>query len=60
MEIFNTSWKVLIPIFDRPTFGLTIIEISRIAKTSHPTVSKIVKILERNGLVMIEKEREKC
>ncbi len=57
MEIFNTSWKVLIPIFNNPTYGLTIREISRLVSISHPTVSKIVKRLEKNDLVMIEKRK---
>jgi len=57
MEIFNTTWKVMIPIFKYPTKGLSIREISRLSKVAHPSVIKIVKKLEKSNLVSIEKRR---
>ncbi len=57
MEIFNTTWKILIPIFRRPTVGLTIRDISREAGISHPTVSRIVKALEAEKVVLTEKRK---
>ena len=58
MEIFNTKWKVLIPIFKYPTKGLGIREISRLSSVSHPSVLKIINGLAKEGMVRVEK-REK-
>lgn len=56
MLIESNSQKVLALIFKYPTTGLTIREIARKLKISPPTVSRIVKNLERKNLVLIKKE----
>ena len=55
MEIFNTNWKVLLPLFKYPTRGLTIREIARLSNLSHTIVSKIIKRLEKEEIITIEK-----
>jgi DNA integrity scanning protein DisA with diadenylate cyclase activity len=55
VEIFNTNWKVLLPIFKYPTKGLTIRDIARLSNLSHTLVSKIVKELEKEEIVVVEK-----
>ncbi len=47
----------MIPLFKFPTKGLSIREISRLSKISHPSVIKIIKKLEKSNLVSIEKRR---
>ncbi len=54
MEIFNTTWKVLIPVFQQPTKGLTIREISRLCKISHPSVIRIIKTLKKRKILTVE------
>ena len=56
MEIFNTTWKVLIPIFKYPTKGLSIREISRLSKISHPSVIKIIKKLAEERMIFLERK----
>ncbi len=55
MEIFNTAWKVLIPIFQYPLRGLSAREIARMAGISHTATLKILKRFETEGIVKIEK-----
>ncbi len=57
MEIFNTTWKVLIPIFKKPTIGLTVREIARESNITHPTVSKEIRKIQKEGLIEVEERR---
>lgn len=56
MLIESNAQKVLAFVFKYPTRGFTIRAIARGLKISPPTVSNIVKKLEKNGLVKIAKE----
>jgi predicted nucleotidyltransferase len=60
MEIFNTTWKVLIPIFKYPTEGLSIRKIAKLTRITHPTVIKIVKKLEKEGIAVVERRKNIC
>jgi len=55
MEIFNTRWQVLIPIFKYPTIGLSIREISRLSNVSHTVVIKVIRELEEEGIVIVDR-----
>ncbi len=55
MEIFNTTWKILIPIFKYPTKGLSVRELARQSHITHPTVLNIVKKLSKKNIITIEK-----
>ena len=57
MEIFNTRWQVLVPVFKYPTKGLSVREIARKSGLSHTAVSKIIKELAADGLVNIEQRK---
>jgi len=55
MEIFNTTWKVLIPIFKYPTLGLSIRRIAKLSNVSHTVVMKIVRELGEEGIVIVDR-----
>ncbi|BFI73775.1 hypothetical protein YN1_7620 [Nanoarchaeota archaeon] len=58
MEIFDTKWKVLIPIFKYPTKGLSIREIAKLSGISHTYIIKIIKELENENLITIERKEK--
>jgi predicted nucleotidyltransferase len=57
MLIQSNTQKILEIIFKFPTTGFTIRELARLTKLSPPTVSTIIKILEKKQLVEIKKEK---
>ena len=54
---FNIREKVLEVVFKWPTTEFTVRDLAKRVKASAPTISKIVKDLEKEGIVKIKKEK---